>query len=577
MIPYKSSIAASLMAATLFALGVAGCSGGADTGATAATDSAAPEASASNINPVPRDKVRDGGTFTWPLSSMPVNYNYYELDGLEYDMWNVMMAMVPLTFDNDASSAPVWDRNLLAAEPKLQTDPQQIVTYEINPKAVWSDGTPITWQDFYWQWKALNGTNKAYTTATTTGFSNIEKVTRGKDDREVIVTFKIPFTDWQSLFSPLFPASLNKDPKTFNEGWKQRPLLSGGPFRLDHIDQTAKTITLVRNEKWWGDKAKLDRVVFRVIDPTAQVDALANGEIDAMDIGSDANQYLRAKGITGVQMRVAGGPNFRHLDFNGTSPMLTDVRVRRALAMAIDRSAIARALLGPLDLPPKPLNNHIFMRNQDGYQDNSGEVGKYDPAKAASLLDEAGWKLDGSVRKKDGKALTIKCVIPSGVAAARQESELIQNMLAQVGVTLDIQTVPSHDFFDKYVIPGQFDLTIFSWMGTAYPVTSAKSIYAKPKLDAQGRQIVLQNYSRTGSDQIDHLFDQAAQDLKRSEAEQIINQADVLIWDEVHSLALYQRPELIACKADLANFGAFGFISPWRYQDIGWLAKQDQP
>ena len=106
----------------------------------------------------------------------------------------------------------------------------------------------------------------------------------------------------------------------------------------------------MRNEKWWGDRAKLDRIVFRVIDPDAQIDALANGEIDAIDVGPDANKYNRAKGIDGAEIRVAGGPNFRHLTINGTSPNLQDVRVRQALAMAIDRTAIARALLGPLGI-----------------------------------------------------------------------------------------------------------------------------------------------------------------------------------------------------------------------------------
>ncbi len=133
--------------------------------------------------------------------------------------------------------------------------------------------------------------------------------------------------------------------------------------------------------------------MFRTIDTNAHVEALANGEVDAVDVGPDANKYRRALAIEGVSIRVAGGPNFRHLTINGTSPVLSDVRVRRALAMAIDRGAIARALLGPLGFTPEPLNNHIFMTNQRGYRDNSGEIGKYDPEKAARLLDEAGWVL----------------------------------------------------------------------------------------------------------------------------------------------------------------------------------------
>jgi peptide/nickel transport system substrate-binding protein len=327
----------------------------------------------------------------------------------------------------------------------------------------------------------------------------------------------------------------------------------------------------VRNEKWWGNRAKLDRIVFRVIESNAQIDALANGEIDAMDIGPDASTYNRAKGIANVEVRVAGGPNFRHITINGTSPNLQDVRVRRALAMGIDRATIAKALLGPLGVSAEPLNNHLFMANQDGYQDNSGEVGKYDPNRAGQLLDEAGWILDGNVRKKDGRPLEITFVIPAAVIASKQEAELVQNMLAKIGVTVRISTVPSNALFDKYITPGQFDVTVFSWMGTAYPISSSKSIYGKPTTNDKGELDVRQNFARVGSDEIDTLYNQAIQELDRKKAAEIANRVDALIWQEVHSLTSYQRPELVACKKTLANFGAFGFADPWVYQDIGWV------
>ncbi|HTQ37188.1 MAG TPA: ABC transporter family substrate-binding protein [Steroidobacteraceae bacterium] len=573
MIRNQSGGVANLAALALVVLGAAGCSGGSGTPAPAASTAAA--AKVNDINPMPREKLRDGGRLTWPLDQIPSNFNYYELDGTLQDTEYVTSALIPSAFTSNAAGVPVWNPDLLAAEPVIRTEPQQVVTYEINPRAVWYEGTPITWQDFYWQWMSSNGRNKAYKISAATGYENIGKIERGRDDREVVVTYKVPFADWQSLFGPLYPASTNKDPKVFNEGWVNAPLTTAGPFKLGSIDHTAKTITLVRNEKWWGDPPKLDSIVYRFIDHSAWVDALANGEIDAMDIGSDANQFQRASQIPGVRVRVAGGPNFRHLTFNGSSPVLADVRVRRALAMAIDRVAIARALLAPLQLPAEPLNNHIFMRNQEGYADNSGETGTYDPARAASLLDEAGWKLDSGLRRRNGQVLTVKGVIPSAVQTSRQEMELIQNMLAQMGVKLDIQTVPTSDFFDKYVIPGQFDLTLFSWMGTPYPISSQKSLYAQPTKGPDGQQDVQQNYARIGSPELDQQFDRASREFDRARAEQIMNQADAMIWNEVHSLTLYQRPELIACKTGLANFGAFGFAQPWRYQDIGWMAAPD--
>jgi glutathione transport system substrate-binding protein len=561
-----------LLAVTIASLLLAACSGRQDAASTA-SEATAPKANASNIHAVARERLRDGGTFTWPMRQTPTNFNLLEIDGSLLDGLYVIGAFMPVTFENDSEGTPVWDRDILASEPVLTMTNGQVVTYEINPQAVWYDGTPITWQDFYWQWKANNGTNLAYHIAAANGYEDIGNVERGKDDREVIVTYRRPFADWQSLFSPFYPASTNEDPQMFNEGWVDHPLTSAGPFKFDSFNRTTQTITFVRNEKWWGLPAKVDRLVFRTIDDKAQVDALANGEVDAAPIAADANMYHRAQTIESAELRSAGAASFRHLTINATSPMLTDVRVRRALAMGIDRTAIARALLGPLGLPPQPLNNHVFVANQRGYRDNSGEVGRYDPDRAAQLLDEAGWRLQDGVRRKDGQALEIKCVIQSTVQASRQEAELIQNTLARIGVKVNINPVPTNDFFEKYVTPGQFDVTLFAWIGTPYPISSVKSIYATPTRSPDGQMNIQQNYARVGSPEIDALFAAANAEFDRDRANEIANQADELIWQEVHSLPLYQRPEIIAAKRNLANFGAFGLQTPWPYADIGWVAN----
>lgn len=560
------ALLAPIVVATL--IGTAACGGSSDNGDKQAAPP--PKASENQINPQPRDQVKDGGTFTWALSGFPANFNYYELDGTDIDGANVTNALMPQLYNFEADATPVWNKNYLASEPKLVTDPKQVITYDLNPKATWDDGTPITWEDLLWQWKSTAGTDKAYNISASNGYENIESIVKGKDDKEAVVTFKSKFADWQSLFVPFYPASTNKDPKVFNEGWAKAPLkTTAGPFKFDSVDATAKTVTIVRNEKWWGDPAKLDKIVYRAIEPNAQVDALANGEIDFVDIGSNVDAYQRALKISTAEIRQAAGPNFRHLTINGTSASLSDVAVRTAVAEGIDRTAIAKALLGPLGITPTSLNNHIYMSNQAGYQDNSGDVGKYDPEKAKAGLDAAGWKLDGDVRKKDGKALEINFVIPTGVKSSEQESQLVQNMLAQIGVKVKINAVPVDDFFDKYVTPGNFDMTVFAWLGTQFPVSSAKSIYVNPTKNAKGELDIQQNYARIGSPELDKALTDGAAELDKTKATALANQADALIWKEVHSLTLYQRPELIATNKTVVNFGAKGFANNI-YENIGF-------
>ncbi|HEY2647430.1 MAG TPA: ABC transporter family substrate-binding protein [Candidatus Acidoferrales bacterium] len=555
----------TMTAAALVLLGtLAGCGSSTEKTGTAAGEKSNPVAEENQMYAQPRDKVKQGGKMIWAIDSVIVNFNINQLDGTAAVGNWVISAMMPQTFVFDARATPKYDPDYLMGEPELTPGPPQVVKYKLNPKAVWSDGSPITAADFIAQWKALSGKDPAFHISASNGYDHIKSVTQGANQFEAIVTFSKPYSDWKGLFSPVYPASTNTHPEIFNTGWKNNMLTSGGPFRLASYDATAKTYTLVPNEKWWGNKPKLDQIIFRVIDDDAEPSAMANGEIDLMDVGPSADEYNRVKSVPGVDIRVAGGPNFRHITFNGSSPMLKDVNVRQAIAMAIDRTAIAKAELGQLPVKPVALNNHIFMENQNGYQDNSAVIA-YNPVKAKQMLDAAGWTVQGNKRVKNGQTLAINLVIPGGVSVSRSESELIQNMLAQVNVAVSINTVPSDNFFDKYITPGQFDMTVFAWLGTPFPVSASQSIYRKPVDDK-----IQQNFARIGSEELDHVLDQAVQELDPQKAIALANQADTLIWQEVHSLTDYQRPDIWAVKKGLANMGAYGFASI-AYEDIGWV------
>ncbi|GAC1372909.1 MAG: hypothetical protein NVSMB32_16550 [Actinomycetota bacterium] len=288
-----------------------------------------------------------------------------------------------------------------------------------------------------------------------------------------------------------------------------------------------------------------------------------------MGIQADASQLSKGEAIKGVTVRRAGDPGYRQLTFNGTSPTLSDPKVRTAIALAIDRAKIATALLGPLGVPATDLNNHIFMTNQDGYRSNAGQFTNPDTAKAATLLDEAGWKLDKGIRSRNKQPLEIRLVIPDDSAAAVQEASLIKGMLTGVGITLTVQTVAANSFLSTYVAHGDYDLALFSWEGTAFPISAAQPIYQNPTPLPSGRVNYHANYARLGSPQIDALFAQAAGELDHTKLLALGNQIDGLIWQEAHSLTLYQRPQIVVEKSQLANFGAFGYATP-RYEDIGF-------
>ncbi|GAA2029133.1 ABC transporter family substrate-binding protein [Catenulispora yoronensis] len=579
MIHSPRSRIAALAAVAALALGLSAC-GASKSGGAAAPG--APGSSSKNINtqvgndinPQPREKVADGGTLKWPETQIPEQMNYNEVDGADGSVSDIMAGVLEQPFYADVQGIPHNNKNLVASY-QVSSGPQQVVTLELNPQAVWSDGTAVAEPDFEAQWKALNGTDPAFQIAGTAGYDQITDVKAGKDAKEVVITFKSAYSEWQGLFSPLYPAATDSDPKKFENDFKNAIPTSDGPFRLDSIDQTAKTLTLVRNEKWWGDKAKLDKIIFRAIDVDAQTDSLANKEVDLQyGIGSHVSYYARVKTLPDVTVHKAAGPVWANLTFNaaGTGP-LSDVLVRNALTIGINRKQIDTALVGPLGVSTEPLNNHVLLTNQKGYQDNSGDLGKADPARAKSLLDQAGWTSDdgGKTRKKAGKTLDLRITISSSNDTSKQLAEIVQSQLGDIGVKIDIVPVPGGDLYSKYVDTGDFDIAPVTLGGNAYPITTAEPVFVNPVVGTDGKLNIQQNYGRLGSKEIDDLFTQALSTLDRDQAIKFANEADAAIWKLDTIVPLYQRPQIVATNSKLANYGAPG-VQDFVYENLGFVS-----
>lgn len=559
-------IGRTVIAAVSLVAAMAGSGCGGPSQGQAKTDSAG-RLPASDVNATPRDRIRNGGTLRWPLPEFPSQWNFNHVNGTKGVVEHVIQGALPDLMRADQKAVPHPVPEYLRSAGLTRTAHGQTVIYRMNPRARWSDGRPIGERDFAAQAHALSGRDPRFQVSAVTGYRQIRRVERGAGDHEVKVTFDGTYADWRSLFSPLYPAAAYSDPSAFNTAWVDRLPITAGPFKLQRLDLTAKTVTMVRDPAWWGAPAKLDRIVYRAIDPSAMPGAFANGEIDLMDIGLDAGALRRAERVRGAAVRRAGGPDWRQFTFNAAGPVLSDPRVRRAVTLAIDRRAITRSDLSGLGVPVKTLGNHFYVNTQDGYQDNSGEFGGYDPAQARRLMDAAGWAPRGKYRAKDGRVLALRFVVPSGVPGGKQEGELTRALLERVGVRVDIEPVPADDVFDRYVTPGDFDIVPFSWLGTSFPVSPMKSVFARPHGDR-----IQQNYSRTGTAAIDTAMDRAIAEIDPERIHVLVNKADRLIWREAYVLPLYQRPQIVATRGDLANLGACGFLEP-SYQDIGFTSR----
>lgn len=561
----RRRMAAVIAPVVALTLALAACSGSSGGGNNALQDQGAQGVKTADINQKPLDQVKDGGDFKWPVDQLPDNWNVNQVDGTPLDGQSMFGAVFPYVFTQNADATVSENPNYVTSVKLVSTDPQ-VVEYKLNPKAKWSNGRAFSWEDFAAQAKVLNGKDPAYEVSQTTGYQDIAKVEKGTDDLDVKVTFAKKFAEWKSLFIPLYPKELNADAETFNKSFATEPKITAGVFKVQKIDQTAKTVVLERDPNWWGTPAKLDTVTFKKVERPALADAFANGQIDFYNLNNDVNAFKRAQGDPNTVIRQSTYPDYTHVTFNGaSSSILADKDLRLAIFRGIDTVAISKAILGQMQKDTQPLGNHIFLKGAKEYVDNSGPY-KFDVEAAKKQLDQLGWKTAGDFRAKDGKELKVRLIIPIGTPISQQTGQIMQSQLKAIGVNLDIQAVPSTEFFKNYVNVGNFDMTLFRWISTAFPIGGGQGIYYNDPKN------IGQNYGHIGDDKINQLYDTAAQELDDSKRAADLNEVDKEIWAVGHQLPIFQSVGAFAVRKTVANYGSPGFANtPYDFAKIGFV------
>jgi peptide/nickel transport system substrate-binding protein len=352
---------------------------------------------------------------------------------------------------------------------------------------------------------------------------------------------------------------MTANPEVFNKGQLNGPGPSAGPFIISALDRTAQRITLTRNPKWWGAPPLLDSITYLVLDDAARIPALQNNTVDATGVAS-LDELTIARNTPGIAIRRAPSASWYHFTFNGApGSILADKALRLAVAKGIDRQAIASISQRGLADNPVPLNNHIYVAGQEGYQDNSAVIA-FDPEKAKEELEALGWRLNGQFREKDGRQLVIRDVLYDS-QTTRQVGQIAQNSLAQIGVKLDLDAKAGAGFFTNYINVGDFDIAQFSWVADAFSLCCLNQIYTT------GAE---SNFGKISSPEIDAKAIATMGELDPANARDMANEVDKLIWAEGFSLPLFQSAGNLAVRSNLANFGPAG-IGDLDYAQIGFM------
>lgn len=549
----RTTIAAVVAALSLGLAGCGGGSGGSDTPAPPLTNEG-------QYNPQPYENIRDGGTYTTATTEITPQFNLFHGDSTA-DTRRVWNWYNPVLVTFSPTGDPVFNPDYLVSATEENVDGDTRITYTINPQAVFNDGTPLDWRAFETTWKVSNGKEPAYIVSSTDGYDRITSVTRGADDRQVVVTFDGINVWWPGLFNNLVHPAVNS-PEVFNQGYlnNPHPEWGAGPYTITRLDQQGGTISFERNPKWWGKRGKLDSRVIVVYESQASLNAFKNGQIDATS-ASTAERLAQVQNLPGVEIRRSTTPANFLFTFNGQSPILSDPAVRKALMQAIDRVQLGKVLHQGLGYEEAPPGSLIAFPFQEGYQDNFAKLITFDPEAAKAGLDAAGWVPgpDG-VRVKDGKPFVIDYVRLGDNPTTGAVATATAAMLKNVGVTLNIRQAASSEF-SSILTQRNFDLFFSGYLSSdPYGLAYICQIYCSNST---------LNSSKTGQPELD--AEVRAVNLLPSAEEQYAAGNEV----ELKALATYgvmpieNGPTIVAVKQGLANVGASLFYTPLP-EMVGW-------
>jgi peptide/nickel transport system substrate-binding protein len=341
------------------------------------------------------------------------------------------------------------------------------------------DGRPLTARDVKWTFDSImNGT---VITAKASTFNLVEKI-EAPSDHTVIFRLKEPYA---TLLWNVSDGAVGIVPYG-SGGDFNGELIGSGPFKFVSAVQDSEVV-LARNDDYWGEAARVPRVRFDVVpDTTTRALELQKGSADVAINAMSSDMVVALRRDSGLEVKITPGTIYMYLAFNLRDPLLRDVRVRHAIAHAINREAIIEHLWRGFARPAPgvlPTQHWSFH----------GDVPQYphDPPRARQLLDAAGYKPDAAgVRLR----LTMKT---STEESTRLLAAVFQQQLRDVGIQLDIRSFEFATFYSD-VVKGVFQLYALRWIGgnedpdifehifhsASFPPRRAnRSYYANPRVD----------------------------------------------------------------------------------------------
>jgi peptide/nickel transport system substrate-binding protein len=443
------------------------------------------------------------------------------------------------------------------------------ITYDINPAAVWDDGSQITVADFKATWEAsLNSPGSI----STSGYDLVTGVEAGSSDKQAVVTMKAVYASWRGLFSGLIKAAAVKNTMDVSGDFAENIPFSGRPYKIQ--SWSPDQVVYVPNDKYWGDDKAVTKKFVMVPKPDSdtEIASLKAGEVDFIypQFYAGIEDAVKQENI---QSQIDYGGDYEGLYFQQKCGPFADPNYRAAFSMSIDREALFEQIYIPLG--GKDLLQCGPM--VPGPYCNGDEFAKsYDPAGAEKLLTENGWSknAEGMWANPNGEVPDVRWIINTGNTRRESTQAYLIPLLTAAGFKVRADNCDAACYFERRLPAMDYDLAMY--ISTAPPDPSyLTSSFVCDMIPTEANKNVGQNFNGWCNAEASDLMYASDVDADATTRADKIKQSLVLMAKEHVMLPLMQFPKSGFARTDkvagpwngeLNNYQAFRNIHLW--QDV---------
>jgi peptide/nickel transport system substrate-binding protein len=554
-------------------------------------------------------------TVTVAVSHLPSNLNPWTAAGADPVTQMIMEQVLPqvsilnnqLQTEVCTVTANACPSALLTSAEPISLDPMTVV-YQIAPKASWSNGAPITGEDFsYLHAAVLAHAASLPATVPINGYEDISSIVTSNRGKTVTVVFTKPYSDWQSLFSDLIPSGVALA-KGFEAPFATLPanlgtLLSAGPYRISHVIP-GHEIILVRNSAYWGSAANIARIIFRV-EPTvaATLQALRDNKVSVAQLPPGQIDRQLIASTTDLVGQTSFTPQLWQLVLNLANPVVGNASLRVAVADALDRSQMLNDTTQIAEGMTAEVTNRMFgLGIGGGAADDANYVAVNDVGAEAALV-SAGYAYDsnGLADFPGGKPLVLHLTGPSGSPLLSGVEAQIQAELLQVGVRVSITNEPLSRLLGSTLSTGTYELALAPFDTSPYLSTDAAiylpAAYLTPSAttaNAAATQVAAAPISGAAPASVSSsavtrdvfalddpllapLFGQAFTELDPSAADDVYNEIDLQLWRDLPTIPILQTSVTTVANNALQGFSPSQSPASFMFDAENWSWELNAP